>query len=473
MKISFRFLIAVAYGLFMTLILGSSAIAQRPTCTFSMAEIACLEQHVKVTFTGSMPEAAFYDWDFDGAIVLEGSGQGPYWIKWLTTGEKHVSVLVIHAGDTCDHTRGILIVEHPALFHMTGGGSYLAGGVGVPVGLSGSQTGVIYKLRRNGVYVENNKLGTGNPIEFGLQTEPGSYDCIAKIDGSDCIREMEGVAVVTISGGAIFQHICMVTFDTAAMKNLIVWNKIGSNHASHFNVYRETYQQNHYEKIAEVPYPQMSTYLDPTADPLMKSDRYRLSVTDTAGNEFEKSPYHKTVHLNINPGIYGFNLIWNHYEGFEFLTYKIYRKLGTDPWEVIDSVASNVDSYTDFYTTSGLATYFIEVIRPEHCIPSKEFGYASVISNIATAAPLGMEEDELSGIMIYPNPAREKLFISLPGEGHELFSLEIYRPDGRKLYESQIRNGNTAIDISGYTSGLYILKVNGNTASVVKKFFKN
>lgn len=460
-------------GLYLTLMLTTSIRAQNLTCTFNMAQIACLEQHVKITYTGNAPENANYIWDFDGAVILEGSGQGPIWVKWLTTGEKQVNLTVHHEAQTCTHSRTILIVEFPALFHMTGGGSYPAGGVGVPVGLSGSQSGVIYKLRRNGTYTGNNKVGTGNPLEFGLQTEPGTYDCVAKIDGSDCIREMEGVAIVTISGGAVFQHICMVTYDTAAQKNLIIWNKIESNHASHFNVYRETYQQNHYEKIGEVPYNQLSVYLDLTSDPLVKSDKYKLSVTDTAGNEFEKCPHHKTVHLNINPGIYGFNLIWNPYEGFEYLTYRIHRKLGDGSWLVLDSVASNVDSYTDLYTTSGLATYFIEVVRPEPCNPTKSSEYASVISNTATAAPLGMEEDELSGILIYPNPVRERLFLSIPGEENALFSLEIYRPDGRKVHEEKVRNGSTKVNVTGFQPGLYILKLTGTSAAVVKKFFKN
>lgn len=473
MKTSLRFPTALACGLLILLTFTQVSRAQNLTCTFSMMDIACLGQHVKVTYTGNAPADAIYTWDFDGATILEGSGQGPIWVKWLTTGEKHVTLTVHFQTQSCTNTKAILVVELPALFHMTGGGSYPAGGIGVHVGLSGSQLGVLYKLRRNGVYVDNMKIGTGSPIDFGLQTEPGSYDCVAKIDGSDCQREMDGVAIVSITGGPLFQHICMVTYDTAAQKNMIIWNKIDNPRVSHFNVYRETHLNNHYEKIGEVLFSQFSTFVDMTSEPLVKTDKYKLSVTDTLGVEFEKSPHHKTVHLNINPGIYGFNLIWNYYEGFEFLTYKIHRKLGTGPWMVLDSVASNVNSYTDLYTTSGLVTYFLEVLRPEPCIPTKISGYSSVISNMATAAPLGLEEDKLSGIVVYPNPVKERLFITIPGEGQALYMLEIYRPDGRKVYESQVTNGNTGIDVTGFLSGMYILKVKGNTTSIVKKFFKN
>ncbi|NQV01870.1 MAG: hypothetical protein HQ542_04445, partial [Bacteroidia bacterium] len=175
MKTSIRFLVPALCGLCMALLLTTTVRAQTLTCTFSMAEMACLEQHVKVIYTGNAPENANYIWDFDGAVILEGSGQGPIWVKWLTTGEKHVTLTVHHELQTCTHTRAILIVEQPALFQMTGGGSYPYGGTGVNVGLSGSETDVIYKLRYYWEYTGISKIGTGNLLDFGKQTEPGPY----------------------------------------------------------------------------------------------------------------------------------------------------------------------------------------------------------------------------------------------------------------------------------------------------------
>jgi hypothetical protein len=51
---------------------------------------------------------------------------------------------------------------------MTGGGTYCQGGAGVPVGLSGSQTNVIYRLNRNSVYTGQSAQGTGSAVSFGL-----------------------------------------------------------------------------------------------------------------------------------------------------------------------------------------------------------------------------------------------------------------------------------------------------------------
>jgi len=447
--------------------------AQNPlNCDFTVAEKACINQEVKVIYTGGAPSNATFLWNFDGAVIISGTGQGTYFIRWETTGEKHVTLSINFEGQTCTATRPVVVIEHPDIFHMTGGGALVAGSPGVGVGLSGSQTGIIYKLRLNGQYNGNVVAGTGQAISFGLQSVPGNYTAVARVDGSDCLREMEGVAVVTASEPPLQQYICMVTFDTTFSKNKIIWNKHPGNHLSHYNIFRETYQNNVFSKIGEVPYSNLSVFIDTTSDPLIKSDKFKISVTDSAGNESEKSPFHKTIHLNINPGTFGFNLIWNHYEGFDFQTYKIHRKHNGGTWEVIDTVAGNVDSYTDWYTASGVATYYIEVIRLEPCNPTlKSDETIRVISNTASAAPLGTEDVSRTGIHIYPNPVTSDLNLVLPGSS--VYHVEILRVDGTRVFNREIQGPGTTINLSELENGLYILKISGNNTVLVKKIIRN
>ncbi|MDP1623705.1 MAG: T9SS type A sorting domain-containing protein [Bacteroidales bacterium] len=456
--------------LFLTAI---SAKAQNPlNCDFSVAVKACINQHVKVLYTGGVSANATYTWNFDGAVIISGSGQGPYYVKWETVGEKHIVLTIHFESQFCTATKPVVVIEQPGLFHMTGGGVVIPGSPGVSVGLSGSQTGIIYKLRRNGQNTGVVVQGSGQAISFGLQTVPGSYSAIAAVDGSECIREMEGDAIVTASLPPPQQVICMVTFDTATSKNKIIWNKHPGYHLSHYNIFRETYQNNVFVKIGEVPFSNLSVFTDPSSDPLIKSDKFKISVTDSAGYESEKSPFHKTIHLNINAGIYGFNLIWNHYEGFEFLTYRIHRKYNSGSWETIDSVAGNVNSYTDFYTTPGITTYYIEVLRPEPCNPSmKSNGILSVISNTAAAAPLGIGEDARTGILVYPNPASEKLNLVVPV--NSVFRVELFRLDGVTLFNSSVTGPGTEIDVSEFSKGLYILKITGDNTVITRKIVKN
>ncbi|MFZ4633963.1 MAG: beta strand repeat-containing protein, partial [Saprospiraceae bacterium] len=85
----------------------------------------------------------------------------------------------------------------PTAFAVTGGGSYCAPGVGVPVGLSGSVNGVSYQLRLNGVNTGSPVAGTGSAIAFGNQTLSGNYTVVATSASTNCSANMTGTAVVT------------------------------------------------------------------------------------------------------------------------------------------------------------------------------------------------------------------------------------------------------------------------------------
>ncbi|MHC1774642.1 MAG: T9SS type A sorting domain-containing protein [Lentimicrobium sp.] len=76
--------------------------------------------------------------------------------------------------------------EDPDQFMVSGGGSYCEGGVGVPVGLDGSQTGVNYTLLKDGIQVGSPVAGsTGNTLTFGNQLLAGTYTVSALSDGTD------------------------------------------------------------------------------------------------------------------------------------------------------------------------------------------------------------------------------------------------------------------------------------------------
>ena len=59
-------------------------------------------------------------------------------------------------------------------YDVIGGGSYCDGGIGVSVGLSGSEAAVNYTLY-NGVTLVSTLSGTGSSLDFGLQTDAGTY----------------------------------------------------------------------------------------------------------------------------------------------------------------------------------------------------------------------------------------------------------------------------------------------------------
>jgi len=59
---------------------------------------ACGTAEVKVAYTGILPsETGFaFQWTFDGATIVSGSGKGPFVIRWDTVGKKFVSLTIIN-----------------------------------------------------------------------------------------------------------------------------------------------------------------------------------------------------------------------------------------------------------------------------------------------------------------------------------------------------------------------------------------
>ena len=70
---------------------------------------------------------------------------------------------------------------------------------------------------------------------------------------------------------------------------------------------------------------------------------------------------------------------------------------------------------------------------------------------------------------VYPNPAKDHLSIATGSSTKQ--SLEIHNLKGQAMYSSEIL-GNKSIDISGFPTGIYILKLNSDRETIVKKIVK-
>jgi autotransporter-associated beta strand protein len=85
----------------------------------------------------------------------------------------------------------------PTAYSVTGGGGFCPGDAGVSVGLANSQTGVEYRLRRNGTDLGVVSNGTdGIAIDFGLQNVAGTYTVLGSNTTTMCAGLMNGSAVV-------------------------------------------------------------------------------------------------------------------------------------------------------------------------------------------------------------------------------------------------------------------------------------
>jgi gliding motility-associated-like protein len=69
-----------------------------PTSTFNANAQLCAGLNLPVNYTGTATGAAFYNWNFNGAVVNAGQNQGPYQITWNNPGTYTISLQVTENG---------------------------------------------------------------------------------------------------------------------------------------------------------------------------------------------------------------------------------------------------------------------------------------------------------------------------------------------------------------------------------------
>ena len=121
----------------------------------------------------------------------------------LQTAAGTYTVIATNAATLCRRTMTgsatISINPLPVVQIITGGGSFCSGGAGVPVGLSGSVSGILYQLYNGGTPVGSPMVGTGGAISFGLKTVPGVYTATATNTVTACSSNMSGSATIVIN----------------------------------------------------------------------------------------------------------------------------------------------------------------------------------------------------------------------------------------------------------------------------------
>lgn len=185
------------------------AIATQPTGVTTCPGSAAV---FSVSGVGSLPT---YQWRKNGAPLANGPTGNGSTISGATSATLTISavaaadgadassgydcvITVPCDGSSTSSTRVALTVKPSAsVFSVTGGGSDCSG-AGVAVGLNGSETGMNYRLLRNGTFGGTLRAGTGSVLSFGSQLTSGTYTVQASNTVSGCTQLMGGSATVSI-----------------------------------------------------------------------------------------------------------------------------------------------------------------------------------------------------------------------------------------------------------------------------------
>ncbi len=89
------------------------------------------------------------------------------------------------------------------------------------------------------------------------------------------------------------------------------------------------------------------------------------------------------------------------------------------------------------------------------------------------ASPVGIDEkDENAVISIHPNPAKDELFVNIPGLTDKNPEIKILNCLGKIVYSgSQFTSPENllTIDVSGLTNGIYFVQIKNNNTNLIKK----
>jgi parallel beta-helix repeat protein len=413
--------------------------------------------------------------DNDGrAGALVSGGTEPYRYSWSTGGVSSTEENLaagIHSVSIVD-ANGCK-AEKPVVVNSVGG----------PVLTLKALSGVTCSDSLGGMIEVSTKGGTW-PYEWlwspGGQTTPkinnlpiGTYE-VKVTDDAGCT----GFNIFDIIEEPPAIHpICLVTVDSLSGNNMVVWEKAEAEAEGilFYNVYREGSLKGDYQLVASVRSDKPGLYVDPVADPSIRSWRYRLSAVDVCGHESEFSEPHKTMHLTMNLGLENsVNLIWDHYEGFPVDRYEILRYDATSGWNSIASMPSDLTSRTDPNPPKEDLTYYIEIDHPYGCtyIGKKASTLNSSRSNRIhrlKSQPTGSGIlHNTSGLWIYPNPGSGLFHLQMNMNGTSDILVRIFDFSGKLLkvreYESVSSGMSTELNLTGFASGIYHIQVKSKNA---------
>lgn len=137
--------------------------------------------------------------------AVAGTGSALSWTNQTTAGS--YTVTATNASTACvsamTGSATVTVNVLPTVYTVSGGGTFCASGGSVTVSLSGSQTGVNYQLKLNGVNNGSVKAGTGSALTWPALTSAGAYTVVATNAATGCLQTMTGTATAVVNAATV------------------------------------------------------------------------------------------------------------------------------------------------------------------------------------------------------------------------------------------------------------------------------
>ncbi|MFB6306006.1 MAG: T9SS type A sorting domain-containing protein, partial [Flavobacteriales bacterium] len=177
--------------------------------------------------------------------------------------------------------------------------------------------------------------------------------------------------------------------------------------------------------------------------------------------------------------------------GFNYPGYTIYKFTSSTGWNTLESVASNIQSYTDTISTDDSIAYAVEAIPPFVCQASKAKNFNSTRSNNQTIKQLSGNDTDTSSsdtstfvrknekhemnMNVYPNPSSSgeftlELSSTVPVNSARL---KLMSMQGKVIMEKELpqfsEEYTEKIQLKEKANGVYFLQLISSKGSFHKK----
>lgn len=122
--------------------------------------------------------------------------------------------------------------------------------------------------------------------------------------------------------------------------------------------------------------------------------------------------------------------------------------------------------------TMDLSAYLGENVQ-FHLVNINGYGNSTFVDNISVTGSLGISKEDFANVIMYPNPASSEVFINLNSTLQNDISIELYNSLGQKLQqisESEMAGKTQVVlNVSGYATGIYFVKIKSGEITATKK----
>lgn len=419
------------------------------------------------------------------AAILALGGIVPYSYSWTPSGGTNATGINLTASTyTCTITDSIGCVKTQVLTITQP--SALSASASVITNASCTNDGSASVIASGGTspysYLWSNSVTLQNVT--GLISGPYS---ITVTDDNGCTSSDN--IVITNSILPPTPSICMVTVDGASVNNIIYWDQTTYTNADSFIVYREV-STSVYSRIGAVSSDSLSEFIDTSrsigpanGNPNVGAYRYKLQVRDTCGNYSGLSPYHNTIYI-IDAGLGQFT--WSLPYAIEGAPNPVSNYVllcdtaNVDIWGPVGVVSGTQTSATDpgFSDHSSIANWRVKTNWSITCEPTRATVNTtrSNIKHAAVGTGIIAFKGDPASVFIYPNPAKDEVSVFLSPDIKNAV-IKIINLMGQTVYEEKLQtsggNLNLKLDVSGYSKGIYNVRIENGNSSVIKKLVIN